>query len=81
MRQFMRPTNGFSKKLENHIHMLSLYFVHHNFCRIHTSLLVTPAIQAKLVGTVHDMNWIVGLVDAPAPKPSPLGPYWRNRAS
>ena len=42
MRRFTRLTNEFSKKLENHIHALALYFVHYNFCRIHKSLKVTP---------------------------------------
>ena len=37
MRRFTRKTNAFSKKLENHIHMLSLFFVHYNFVRIHRS--------------------------------------------
>ena len=75
MRRFTRLTNGFSKKLENHIHMLSLYFVHYNFCRIHKSLRVTPAMEAGLSDTVHDMDWIVGLIDERTPKPGPRGPY------
>ena len=68
MRRFTRLTNAFSKKLENHIHMLSLYFVHHNFVRIHRTLRVTPAMEAGLTDTLHDMKWIVGLIDANAPK-------------
>ena len=36
MRRFTRLTNAFSKKIENHIHMLSLYFVHYKFVRLHT---------------------------------------------
>jgi hypothetical protein len=35
MRRFTRLTNAFSKKLENHIHMIALYAVWYNFCRIH----------------------------------------------
>ena len=70
MRRFTRLTNGFSKKIENHLHMLSLYFVHYNFCRIHKSLRTTPAMAAKVTDTLHDIEWIVGLIDARAPKPN-----------
>ena len=42
MRRFTRLTNGFSKKLENHEHALALYFMYHNFCRIHQTLRVPP---------------------------------------
>ena len=69
MRRFTRLTNGFSKKLENHLHMVSLYAVHYNFCRIHKSLRVTPAMEAGLTNTLHDMDWLVNLVEATAPKP------------
>jgi IS1 family transposase len=43
MRRFTRLTNGFSKKLENRGHMVALYFMHYNFCRVHKTLRVTPA--------------------------------------
>ena len=75
MRRFTRLTNGFSKKLDNHIHMLSLYFVHYNFCRIHKSLKMTPAMAASVSDTLRDMEWICELMDARAPKPGPRGPY------
>ena len=42
--------------------MLSLYFCHYNFCRIHTSLSFSPAMAAGLTKTLHDMEWIVGLM-------------------
>ena len=69
MRRFTRLTNAFSKKLENHLHMVSLYTVYYNFCRIHKSLRVTPAMEAGLTDTLHDMDWLVDLVEAAAPKP------------
>ncbi len=75
MRRFTRLTNGFSKKLENHLHMLSLYFVHYNFVRIHKTLKCTPAMAAGVSDTLHDMEWIVGLIDARAPTPKKRGPY------
>ena len=70
MRRFTRLTNAFSKKLENHVHMLSLYFVHYNFIRIHKTIKVTPAMEAGLTDTLHDMEWLVDLIDANAPKPN-----------
>ena len=74
MRRFTRLTNAFSKKVEKHVAMLSLYFVHYNFCRIHKSLRVTPAMEAGLDHTVHDCEWIVGLIDAATPAPKRPGP-------
>lgn len=75
MRRFTRLTNAFSKKLENHIHMLSLYFVFYNFCRIHKTLRVTPAMQAQLNDTVHDMEWVVMMIDEAESTPKKRGPY------
>ena len=70
MRRFTRLTNAFSKKMENHLHMLSLYFVHYNFCRIHKTVKVTPAMAAGLSDTLRDLEWIVDLIDARAEKPN-----------
>lgn len=75
MRRFTRLTNGFRKKLENHLHMLSLYFVHYNFVRMHKSLRMTPAMAAGVSDTLHDMEWLAGLIEAAAPKPGPRGTY------
>ena len=74
MRRFTRLTNAFSKKLENHLLMLSLYFVHYNFVRIHKTLRCTPAMAAGVTDTLHDMEWIVSLIDARAAKPHKPGP-------
>lgn len=81
MRRFTRLTNGFSKKLENHLNMLSLYFVHYNFVRIHKTLKVTPAMAAGVSDTLHDMEWIVGLIDANTPAPKKRGPYKKKEIS
>ena len=52
LRRFTRLTNAFSKKLENHIHALSLYFVFYNFTRIHKTLKVSPAMAAGIADTL-----------------------------
>ena len=46
----------------------------YNFCRIHKTLPVTPAMAAGLTSTLHDAEWIVDLIDASAPKPQKPGP-------
>ena len=66
-RRFTRLTNAFSKKFENHAHMVAIYAVWYNWIRIHKTLRVTPAMAAGLSETV--MNWtdIVKAMDADAP--------------
>jgi IS1 family transposase len=61
MRRFTRLTNGFSKKVENHIHALSLYFMHYNFGRIHKTLRVTPAMEAGVSDHVWSLEEIAAL--------------------
>ena len=79
MRRFTRHTNAFLKRLANHFAMLSVYFVWYNFCRIHKTLRVTPAMQAGLSDTVRDVDWIVGMVETRDPKPGPRGPYKKRQ--
>ena len=81
MRRFTRLTNAFSKKLENHLLMLSLYFVHYNFVRIHSSLRMTPAMAAGVADTLRDMEWIVSLIDARAAKPNRPASYRTQQIS
>jgi IS1 family transposase len=61
MRRFTRLTNGFSKKLENHGHMVALYFMHYNYCRVHKTLRVTPAMEAGLTDHVWEIEELLGL--------------------
>lgn len=62
-RRFTRLTNAFSKKVENHIHALAIYFMHYNFARIHQTLRVTPAMQAGLTDHVWSLEEIAGLTE------------------
>src|SRR5258706_11486497 len=55
-RRFTRLTNAFSKKLENHALSVALHYMHYNFCRIHKTLRVTPAMAAG----VTDRLWGIG---------------------
>ncbi len=55
IRHSTRLTNGFSKKFENHWAALALYFAFYNFCRIHSSIRVTPAMEAKLTDHVWEL--------------------------
>jgi IS1 family transposase len=54
-RRFTRLTNGFSKKVENHRHTVALFFLYYNFCRVHQSIRVTPAMEAG----VSDHAWSI----------------------
>ena len=63
MRRFTRLTNAFSKKLENHMYALSIYFMHYNFVRIHQTLRVTPAMEAGVTDRLWSLADIVGIVD------------------
>ena len=63
MRRFTRLTNGFSKKLENHGHAVALNFLHYNFCRVHKTLRVTPAMEAGLSDHVWTLEELIGLLE------------------
>ena len=61
MRRFTRLTNGFSKKVENMKHAVALNFMHYNFCRVHQTLRVTPAMEAGLTDPVWEIEELVSL--------------------
>lgn len=62
MRRFTRLTNAFSKKVENHCYAIALHFVYYNFCKIHQSLSVTPAMQAGLTKKPMTIEDIANLI-------------------
>ena len=63
MRRFTRKTNAFSKKLENHNHMLAIYYVYYNFVKIHSTIRVTPAMEAGLTNRLWEIEDMLRLVD------------------
>ena len=69
MKRFARLSNAFSKKVASHRNALSLYFFFYNWCRIHKSLRVTPAMASGLTSKLMSFEDLVALMDAAAPKP------------
>jgi hypothetical protein len=65
MRRFTRLTNGFSKKIDNHMHQVALFYMHYNFGRMHQTLgRITPAMAAGLSSHVWSIAEIVSLASA-----------------
>jgi IS1 family transposase len=64
MRRFTRLTNMFSKKIENHAYALALHYMHYNFCRIHNTLRVTPAMEAGITDHVWTIEEMLSAVEA-----------------
>jgi IS1 family transposase len=62
MRRFTRLTNAFSKKIENHVAMVALHVMFYNFCRIHQTLRVTPAMEAGVSNHVWELEELIGLL-------------------
>ena len=74
IRRFTRKADAHSKKMKKHEAMMHLFAVYYNFVRIHKTLRVTPAMEAGLTDTLHDMDWIVGLIEAITKPPKNPGP-------
>lgn len=73
MRRFTRLTNGFSKKVENHMHAIALHYMYYNFVRIHRSLRCTPAMAAGVTSRLWEISDIIALLPEPVAKER--GPY------
>lgn len=80
-RRFTRLTNAFSKKFENHAHMVALYAVWYNFCRIHKSLRVSPAMAAGVADRLWSLEDVATMVEAAAPLQSKRGPYAKRQTA
>jgi IS1 family transposase len=72
MRRFTRLTNGFSKKADNHRHSVALHYMYYNFCRIHQSLRVTPAMEAGIANHVWSVDELVALLPKPVARPTTI---------
>jgi IS1 family transposase len=62
-RRMTRLTNAFSKKAENHAHMMAIYFMHYNFVRIHQTLKVTPAMAAGVTAKLWERDDLVKVLE------------------
>ena len=60
MKRFTRRTNAHSKKFENHVHAVNLHFLHYNSAASTRTIRCTPAMEAGLTDTLHDMEWLMG---------------------
>jgi len=63
MRRFTRLTNAHSKKIENHIASIAIHYMHYNFCRVHETLRVTPAMEAGITDRVWSIEEMIALLD------------------
>jgi hypothetical protein len=62
MRRFTRLTNAFSKKVQNHAAAVALWFMYYNFCRVHMSLRVTPAMESGIADHIWSVEELVELL-------------------
>jgi IS1 family transposase len=65
MRRFTRLTNGFSKKADNHRHMVALHYMYYNFCGVHQTLRCTPAMEAGLTDHIWSLKELIALLPKP----------------
>lgn len=63
MRRFTHLTNGFSKKIENHAVVGAMYFMYYNFCRVHQTIRVAPAMEGGLSDRVWSLEELLGLLE------------------
>jgi IS1 family transposase len=81
IRRFTRLTNAFSKKLENHALSVALHYMHYNFCRIHKTLRIAPAMAAGVTDRLWSIEDVAALLEASEAKPTKRGPYKKREAA
>ena len=81
MRRFTRLTNAFSKKFENHAHMVALYAVWYNFVRVHKSLRVSPAMAANVSDRLWSMEDVTDMIDTANAKPAAKRGQYKKKAA
>jgi IS1 family transposase len=78
-RRFTRLTNGFSKRLGNHLAAIALYVAHYNLCRVHETLRTTPAVQLGIMDRVWSLGDLIDAALALAPEGPRVTPPQRRR--
>jgi hypothetical protein len=63
MRRYTRLTNGYSKKIENHVASLAIHYFHYNYIRIHPTLRVSPAMAAGVTDLLWGIEDMIALLD------------------
>ena len=81
MRRFTRLTNAFSKKWENHVHMVALYTVWYNFVKVHGKHRMSPAMAAGVIDKLWSVEDIANVVEAAEPVAAKRGPYKKRIAA
>ena len=73
-RRYTRKTNAFSKRMSRHEAQMHVWAIHYNFCAIHGTLKVTPAMAAGVTDRLYDYDLLVDLVEEVEPLPNKPGP-------
>ena len=80
IRRFTRPTNGFSKKVENHAYAVALHMMYYNFVKLHSKLRTSPAMAAGVSSKLWEISDIVALVEIEEAKTDRTrGPYNKSK--
>lgn len=78
--RFTRLTNAFSRKIDNHLYALALFFLHCNFVRVHKSFKVTPTMADGITDSLWSVEDIAEQIEARRPTPAKRDPY-KKRAT
>ena len=74
IRRMTRLTNAYSKRLRNHAAAIALYVVHYNFCRVHETLRITPAMAIGVTTHIWTIGELIQTALATPTEPTPIAP-------